>query len=89
MTPTKVVALNRAVAIGERDGPEVALMLIEALEFDSYYLWHASRAEMLARLGRYDESVAAYMQALQLTANRAEQAFLNSKVRQISGAEDG
>lgn len=88
MTPTKVVALNRAVAVGERDGPEVALALIEALEFENYYLWHASRAEMLTRLGRDDEAVGAYRQAMQLTANLAEQSFLNEKVRQKSGAAD-
>ncbi|MEX0796741.1 MAG: RNA polymerase sigma factor [Acidimicrobiia bacterium] len=86
MTPTKVVALNRAVAIGERDGPEAALTLIEPLALDNYHLWHASRAEMLARLGRDDEAVAAYRRALQLTANRAEKAFLKGRVRTMPGA---
>lgn len=88
MTPTKVVALNRAVAIGERDGPDAALKLIEPLDLDNYHLWHASRAEMLARLGRDDEAVAAYRRALELTANQAEQAFLSDRVRTISGADN-
>lgn len=88
MTPTKVVALNRAVAIGERDGPNAALELIEPLELDNYHLWHASRAEMLARLGRNEEALAAYRRALRLTSNRAEQSFLKEKAQAISGAEN-
>lgn len=88
LTPTEVVALNRAVAIGERDGPEAALALIELLDLDNYHLWHASRAEMLARLGRKDEAVVAYQRAVELTANRAEQSFLNERARTISGAEN-
>jgi RNA polymerase sigma-70 factor (ECF subfamily) len=85
MTPTDVVALNRAVAIGERDGPEAALALIEPLDLDNYHLWHASRAEMLARLDRHGEAVVAYRRAAELTANRAEQSFLNERARTISG----
>ena len=88
IAPTTVVALNRAVAVGELDGPEAALALIEPLDLDNYHLWHASRAEMLARLGRDDEAVAAYRRALQLTANRAEQSFLKERVRTISAAEN-
>ena len=88
LTPTKVVALNRAVAIGERDGPQAALALIEPLDLGQYHLWHASRAEMLARLGRNDEAITAYRRASQLTANRAEQAFLSKRVRTILDADN-
>ena len=80
--------MNRAVAISERDGPEAALALIEPLDLDNYHLWHASRAEMLARLGRDEEAVAAYRRAIQLTANRVEQTFLDESLRKISGAEN-
>ncbi len=66
----------------------MALALIETLEFENYYLWHASRAEMLTRLGRDDEAVGAFPRAMHLTANLAEQTFLNEKVRQMSGAAD-
>jgi RNA polymerase sigma-70 factor (ECF subfamily) len=85
MTPTDVVALNRAVAIGEREGPEAALALIEPLDLDNYHLWHASRAEMLARLNRHDEAVVAYRRAAELTANRAEQRYLSERAKTISG----
>jgi RNA polymerase sigma-70 factor (ECF subfamily) len=83
--PTEVVALNRAVAIGELDGPEAALALIEPLDLDNYHLWHAFRAEMLARLGRDDEAVVAYRRAAELTANRSEQSFLDERAKTISG----
>lgn len=86
MMPTKVVALNRAVAIGERDGPEAALALIDPLDLDNYHLWHSARAEMLARLGRADEALSAYRHALQLTSNRAEKAFLEERVTTISAS---
>jgi RNA polymerase sigma-70 factor (ECF subfamily) len=75
------VALNRAVAVGEVDGPEQALVIIDALELDGYHLLHAARADLLARLGRSDEATAAYRRALALTSNDAERRFLEERIR--------
>jgi RNA polymerase sigma-70 factor (ECF subfamily) len=74
--PTPIVALNRAVAVAERDGAAAGLALVEALELERYHLWHATRADLLARLGRPAEAAAAYDAALERTANRAEQSLL-------------
>ena len=77
-TPSPVVALNRAIAVAERDGPGPALALLDDLadELAGYYLFHAARADLLERLGRSDEAVAAYDQALERTANAAERELL-------------
>jgi RNA polymerase sigma-70 factor, ECF subfamily len=79
VTASPVVALNRAIAVAELDGPDVALALVERLDLGGYYLAHAARAELLERLGRSDEAVAAYDAALALTANGAERSFLESR----------
>jgi RNA polymerase sigma-70 factor (ECF subfamily) len=71
-----VVALNRAVAIAEVEGVEVALASIDTLPLDSYYLLHAVRADFLRRLGRPDAAVAEYHAAVALTDNEAERTFL-------------
>ena len=73
---TPVVALNRAIVLAEVEGPADALVLVDALDLDTYYLWHATRADFLARLGRLSESRAAYDEALSRTANDAERALL-------------
>src|SRR5206468_3452346 len=52
LAPTPVVALNRAIAIGEVTGPSTALDLVDELDLDSYYAFHATRADLLSRLGR-------------------------------------
>jgi RNA polymerase sigma-70 factor (ECF subfamily) len=79
IAPNAVVALNRAVAVAEIDGPGPALAIVDALDLDSYYLFHATRAELLGRLGRYEEAVRAYDRARELTANAAERALLERK----------
>ena len=79
VTPTPVVALNRAVAVAEVSGPEAALTLVDGLELPRYYLWHAIRADLLRRLGRETEAAAAYATAADLTGNEAEKAFLTSR----------
>ena len=79
VAPTPVVALNRAVAVAEVDGPEVALALVDGLDLGAYYLFHAVRADLLRRLGRAEEAVAAYDAALALTENAAERAFLERR----------
>ena len=76
LAPTPVVALNRAVAVAEVSGPSEALALVDDLDLDGYYLWHAIRADLLRRLGRTVEAGAAYDAAVALTQNEAEQAFL-------------
>jgi RNA polymerase sigma-70 factor (ECF subfamily) len=82
LTPTPVVALNRAVALAEVRGPAAGLAAVDDLRssgLDSYYLFHASRADLLRRLCRDEEAAAAYATAHALTANPAEQAFLDTR----------
>ncbi len=76
LDPSPIVALNRAIAVGERDGPEVALALVDRLPLEEYHAWHATRAELLRRLGRSEEAKAAYDAALAATENSAERAYL-------------
>jgi len=76
VAPSPVVALNRAVAVAEVDGPEEALALVDALDLDAFYLFHAIRAELLRRLGRTSEAAKAYEQAAERTGNEAEREFL-------------
>jgi RNA polymerase sigma-70 factor (ECF subfamily) len=71
-----VVELSRAVAVAEADGPAAGLAIADALDLDGYHYLHATRAELLARLGRDDEARAAYDRALALTEDRAEQRLL-------------
>jgi len=82
LTPTPVVALNRAVALAEVRGPAAGLAAVDELRspaLDSYYLFHAARADLLRRLGRDEEAAAAYDVARSLTANPVEQAFLDAQ----------
>jgi RNA polymerase sigma-70 factor (ECF subfamily) len=81
VAPTPVVALNRAVAVAEVHGPAVALAAIEDLGLDEYHLYHATRADLLARLDRAADARDAYDRALELTTNAAEQALLDAKRR--------
>lgn len=82
--PSPVVALNRAVAIAERDGAGAGLALVDALLADGalagYHLAHASRAELLRRLGRTDEARHAYQRALGLVRQLPERAFLSERL---------
>jgi RNA polymerase sigma-70 factor (ECF subfamily) len=79
LAPTPVVALNRAIAVGEADGPGPALVLVDGLALDDYYLFHAARADLLQRLGRSDEAVVAYDAAIARTANAAERRLLRAR----------
>lgn len=74
--PTPVVALNRSIAIGEVQGPAVALALVEQLDLDNYYAFHAARADLLRRLGRNVEAAAAYERAAAMAPTNAERDFL-------------
>ncbi|HXB05222.1 MAG TPA: RNA polymerase sigma factor [Candidatus Angelobacter sp.] len=79
LAPNPVVALNRAVAVAEVQGPEAALALLEDLGLDNYYLFNAIRADLLVRLGRKNEAATAYETAIGLTANAAERTFLERR----------
>jgi len=76
LTPSSVVALNRAVAVAEVEGPDAALALVEGLDLDGYHLFHAIRADLLRRVGRNDEAAQAYEAAIARTDNAAERDFL-------------
>lgn len=80
LEPSPVVALNRAVAIAEVDGPAAALALVDDLDLGNYYLFHAIRAELLKRLNRRPEAAAAYKSALALTENTPERHFLQQNL---------
>lgn len=82
VTPTAVVALNRAIAVGEVRGPQVALDLIEPLELQQYYPWHAARADSLRRLDREDEARLAYAQSAALAPPGPEKDFLGRLAKQ-------
>ena len=80
-----IVALNRAIAIAELDGPEVALAAVDRLEdsLAGYHAYHTTRAELLRRLGRGQESRAAYDRAIELAGNTAETAYLTRRRDQL------
>ena len=84
IAPGPVVALNRAVAVAEVEGPEGALALVDGLELDSSHLFHAIRADLLRRLGRDAEAAAAYEAAIARAGNAPERAFLERR-RQALG----
>ncbi len=75
-SPTPVVALNRAIALGEVRGPGAALALLDDLDLDDYHLFHATRADLLRRLGRASDAALAYARAAHLAPTDAERAFL-------------
>ncbi|MER5803342.1 RNA polymerase sigma factor [Streptomyces mirabilis] len=76
LAPSPVVALNRAVAVAEVEGPEQALALVDPLDLDGYHAFHAVRADLLRRLGRHTEAVRAYEAAIALTGSAPERAYL-------------
>lgn len=85
--PSPVVRLNRAVAVAEIDGPDVALAEVERLRegLEDYHPWHVTRAELLRRLGRDDEARESFDRAIALTGNPAEHAHLARRRDEPSG----
>ncbi|HYC80499.1 MAG TPA: DUF6596 domain-containing protein [Solirubrobacterales bacterium] len=85
LDPSPIVALNRAIAVAELDGPEVALAAVDRLgdRLAGYHAFHATRADLLRRLGRGDESRAAYDKAIELAGNSAEIAYLTRRRDQL------
>ena len=79
VSPTPVVALNRAVAVAEVRGPAEALATVDALDLDGYHLFHSTRAELLRRLDRPAEAADAYDAAIALAENGAERRFLEQR----------
>lgn len=85
LDPSPVIALNRAIAVAELDGPEVALAVVDRLEDElaGYHAYHATRADLLRRLGRSQKSRAAYDKAIELAGNTAEVAYLTRRRDQL------
>lgn len=81
--PTPVVALNRAVAVAETDGPEAALDILDTLDLAGYHAYQVTRADLLRRAGRSDAAVTAYRRALELATNPAERAFLRTRLDEL------
>lgn len=89
VNPSSIVALNRAAALSYADGPEPALAEVDSLEpeLGDYLYFHTARADLLHRLGRSGDAIAAYEQALQCSPAPAEQAFVNQRLHEL-GAGD-
>ncbi|MFF9814776.1 RNA polymerase sigma factor [Streptomyces sp. NPDC014006] len=83
LAPSPVVALNRAVAVAETEGPEPALALVDALDLDGYHVHHAVRADLLRRLGRTADALRAYDRALALVPGPAERGYLERRRREL------
>ena len=79
LSPSPVVALNRAVAMAEVSGPAAGLAEVDELDLDGFHLFHATRADLLVRLDRPAEAADAYDRALALVANDAERRFLEER----------
>ncbi len=84
LAPSPVVALNRAVAVAEVEGPDAALTLVDGLDLEGYHLFHAIRADLLRRLGRGGEAAVAYEAAIARTENAAERDFLQRKLEALT-----
>jgi RNA polymerase sigma-70 factor (ECF subfamily) len=87
--PTPVVALNRAIAVAEVEGPGPALAILDAIapDLESYHLLHAARGTMLRRLGEQDAARAAFERAADLAPTEAERRFLANQIQELT--EDG
>jgi RNA polymerase sigma-70 factor (ECF subfamily) len=89
LQPSTMVALNHAVAIAMCEGPERGLVLLNAIgssdSLESYYIYHAARADLLRRLCRRSEALNAYQRALSLTANAVERRYLRRRISEVQG----
>jgi RNA polymerase sigma-70 factor (ECF subfamily) len=84
--PTPVVALNRAIAVAEVEGPAAALATLDAIapDLDTYHLLHAARGTMLRRLGQPDAARAAFQRAAHLAATETDRRFLTQQVQELT-----
>jgi RNA polymerase sigma-70 factor (ECF subfamily) len=78
--------MNRAIAVAEADGPEAGLAIVDQLDLDGYQYFHSTRAELLRRLGRADESREAFERALELAKAEPERSFLRRRIEEVGGA---
>ena len=89
LSPSPVIELNRAVALAMRDGEQAGLLEIDRLlaagELDGYHLAHAARADLLRRLGRREQAIAAYRQALALAQQGPDRQFLQKRLEELGG----
>ena len=85
LDPSPIVRLNRAIAVAELDGAEVALAEVDGLPLEGYHILHATRADLLRRLGRSAEARAAYDRAIELAGNDGERAYLMRRRDQLGG----
>jgi RNA polymerase sigma-70 factor (ECF subfamily) len=92
LAPSPIVDLNRAVAVGMRDGPEAGLVLVDAIlaqgGLSEYHLAYSARAELCRRLGRMADARTAYKQALALVQQEPEKRFLERRLRELPGKND-
>jgi len=86
--PSPIVALNRAIAIAEVDGPTAALEILDGLPLAGYHAYQATRADLLRRAGSPEAAASAYQRALDLTGNPAERAFLRGRLDELGAAPD-
>lgn len=88
--PTPVVGLNRAIAIGEVEGPEAALVALDAIatDLDNYHLLHAARGTTLRRLGQRSAAKTAYERAAHLATREVDRRFLAEQIKDLAGAAD-
>jgi RNA polymerase sigma-70 factor (ECF subfamily) len=86
LSPTPVVALNRAVAVAEVHGVDSALQLVDGLAIEEYQPFHATRADLLRRIGRVDEAAQAYRRAIDLSGNEAERRYLRGRLQELENA---
>jgi RNA polymerase sigma-70 factor (ECF subfamily) len=87
LTGSAVVELSRAVAVAEAEGPQAGLRIVDGLELDEYHYLHATRGELLRRLGQSGEARAAYQRALELVHDDAERRLLLRRRREIDDTE--
>src|SRR5262249_5249778 len=85
LDPSPIVRLNRAIAVAELDGPEVGLAEVDGLPLEGYHAFHATRAELLRRLARSEDSRAADARAIERAGNTAETAYLVRRRDQLGG----
>jgi RNA polymerase sigma-70 factor (ECF subfamily) len=87
LDPSPIIALNRAVAVAMRDGPEIALQEVVSLlkELDGYHLAHAVHADLCRRLGRKKEAIASYRKALSMSRQEPERRFLERRIVDLEG----
>jgi RNA polymerase sigma-70 factor (ECF subfamily) len=89
LAPSPVVALNRAVAVAEVEGPRAGIELVDALDLGSYHRHHAVRADLLRRCGEPEQAAAAYRAALASSENAPERAFLARRLSELGGSARG